>query len=129
MIACVVFLGLSAICLIGADAAKNEIKRVEEKVNQKVFYIRQLQTDVEILAEQEQNPETKAALTKLAEKIRYSDPMSRETLADIEAEIKEKVFKLKTAEHKSDLITELDLLLTERNKKQNYQNKFGGVGK
>ena len=129
VIACVVFLGLSAICLIGADAAKNEIKRVEEKVNQKVFYIRQLQTDVEILAEQEQNPETKAALTKLAEKIRYSDPMSRETLADIEAEIKEKVFKLKTAEHKSDLITELDLLLTERNKKQNYQNKFGGVGK
>ena len=129
VIACVVFLGLSAICLIGANAAKNEIKRVEEKVNQKVFYIRQLQTDVEILAEQEQNPETKAALTKLAEKIRYSDPMSRETLADIEAEIKEKVFKLKTAEHKSDLITELDLLLTERNKKQNYQNKFGGVGK
>lgn len=117
VIACVVILGLSAICLIGADAAKNEIKRVEEKVNQKVFYIRQLQTDVEILAEQEQNPETKAALTKLAEKIRYSDPMSSEKLAEIEEKINNTLIELKSAADKTAIIAKLDLLLTERNKK------------
>lgn len=117
VIACALVLGISAICLISADVARDEINRVEEKVNQKVFYIRELQADVEILAEQEQNPEIKAELKKLVEKIRYNDPMSSEALADIETEIKEKVLELKTADHKSKLITELDLLLTERNKK------------
>ena len=117
VIVCASILGISAICLFSADVARDEINRVEEKVNQKVFYIRELQADVEILAEQEQNPEIKAELKKLVEKIRYNDPMSSEALADIEAEIKEKVLELKTADHKSKLITELDLLLTERNKK------------
>ena len=117
VIACALVLGISAICLISADVARDEINRVEEKVNQKVFYIRELQADVEVLAEQEQNPEIKTSLTRLAEKIRYSDPMSNVALADLEARIQEKVLELKTADHKSKLITELDLLLTERNKK------------
>lgn len=117
VILCVLILGISAICLISADAARDEINRVEEKVNQKVFYIRELQVDVDMLAEQEQNPEIKTELKKLAEKIRYSDPMSNEALADIEVKIKEKIVELKTTDHKSKLITELDLLFTERNKK------------
>ncbi len=81
MIACALILGISAISLISADVARGEINRVEEKVNQKVFYIRELQADVEMLAEQEQNPEIKTSLTRLAEKIRYSDPMSNVALA------------------------------------------------
>lgn len=117
IIACALILGISAICLISADAARAEINRAEEKVNRKVFYIRELQADVEMLAEQEQNPEIKTELKKLAEKIRYSDPMSNEVLADIEAKIKEKAVELKTADQKSERITELDLLLNERNKK------------
>ena len=47
VIACALVLGISAICLISADVARDEINRVEEKVNQKVFYIRELQADVE----------------------------------------------------------------------------------
>ena len=117
VIACALVLGISAICLISADVARDEINRVEEKVNQKVFYIRELQADVEILAEQEQNPEIKISLTRLAEKIRYSDPMSSEALEDLEARIKEKVSVLKTTNNKSKIITEVDLLLAERNRK------------
>ena len=117
VIICALILGVSVICLISADTAKDEIARVEEKVNHKVFYIRELQADVEMLAELEQNEEIKEALAKLAEKIRYSDPMSSEALADLETKIKEKVTELKTADHKSEIISELDLLLTERNKK------------
>ena len=117
VIICALILGISAICLISADAARGEIARVEEKVNSKVFYIRELQVDVEMLAEQEQNPETKIALAKLAEKIRYSDPMSSEVLTDLEAKIKEKATALKTTDNKLEIITELDSLLTQRNKK------------
>ena len=104
-------------CLTGADAARDEIARVEEKVNRKVFYIRELQVDVEMLAEEEQNPETKMALQKLAEKIRYSDPTSSETLVDLETRILEKVTTLKTTDNKLEIITELNSLLTQRNKK------------
>ena len=67
VIVCASILGISAICLFSADVARDEINRVEEKVNQKVFYIRELQADVEVLAEQEQNPEIKTSLTRLAE--------------------------------------------------------------
>lgn len=87
------------------------------KVNQKVFYIRELQADVEMLAEQEQNPEIKTSLTRLAERIRYSDPMSNVALADLEAKIQEKVTALRTADYKLEIIAELDLLLAERNRK------------
>lgn len=117
VIICALILGISAICLISADVARAEIARVEEKVNRKVFYIRELQVDVEMLAEQEQNEEIKTALKKLAEKIQYSDPMSNKALTDVETKIIEKVTKLKTADKKLEIITELDLLLTERNKK------------
>lgn len=117
VIVCASILGISAICLFSADVARDEINRVEEKVNQKVFYIRELQADVEVLAEQEQNPEIKTSLTRLAEKIRYSDPMSNVALADLEARIQEKVAALRTTDHKLEIIVELDSLLTQRNKK------------
>ena len=117
VIVCALILGISAICLISANVARDEINRAEEKVNQKVFYIRELQADVEMLAEQEQNPEIKTSLTRLAEKIRYSDPMSNVALADLEARIREKVTALRTTDHKLEIITELDLLLAERNRK------------
>lgn len=117
VIVCALILGISAICLISANVARDEINRAEEKVNQKVFYIRELQADVEMLAEQEQNPEIKTSLTRLAEKIRYSDPMSNIALADLEARIREKVTALRTADYKPEIIAELDLLLAERNRK------------
>ena len=114
---CALILGISAICLIGTETGREEINRVEEKVEKKVFYIKSLQVDVEILASAERDTDTKAALTKLAEKIRFSDPMSNEVLADLEAEISAKVRELKTAENKAEIITVLDSLITERNKK------------
>ena len=117
IVVCALILGISAICLIGTETGREEINRVEEKVEKKVFYLKSLQVDVEMLASAERDADTKAALTKLAEKIRFSDPMSNEVLADIEAEIAAKVKELKTAENKSAIIKVLDSLITERNKK------------
>ena len=117
LVVCVLILGISAICLIGTEAGREEINRVEEKVEKKVFYIKSLQVDVEMMASAETDTDTKAALTKLAEKIRFSDPMSNDVLSDLEAEITAKVKELKTAENKTEIITVLDSLVTERNKK------------
>lgn len=117
IVVCALILGMSVICLIGTETGREEINRVEEKVKKKVFYIKSLQVDVEMLASAERDTDTKAALTKLAEKIRFSDPMSNDILAALEAEITTKVKELKTAENKAEIITVLDSLITERNKK------------
>lgn len=117
VVACAVIAGVSAVCMIASDVGRGEIDRVSAKVQEKTFYIRELQADVEMLEEQEQNPEIKISLTKLAEKIRYSDPMSNVALADLEDRIREKVTALRTAAHKLEIIAELDLLLAERNRK------------
>ena len=117
IVVCSVIAGISAVCMISVDAGRNEIERVEAKVQNKVFYIRELQADIELLADNESDATVKTALTQLAEKIRYSDPMSNEQLADLENKISIKAAELKTASGKLEIITELNSLLDERNKK------------
>ena len=117
IVVCSVIAGISAVCMICVDAGRNEIERVEAKVQNKVFYIRELQADIELLADNETNADVKTALTQLAEKIRFSDPMSNEQLADLEDKISTKIEELKTTSSQLEIITELNSLLDERNKK------------
>ena len=117
IVVCSVIAGISAVCMISADAGRNEIERVEAKVQKKVFYIRELQADIELLADNETNADVKKALTQLAEKIRFSDPMSNEKLADLEDKISTKIEELKTTSSQLEIITELNSLLDDRNKK------------
>ena len=117
IVVCSVILGGSAICLIGTETGREEINRVEEKVKSKVFYIKSLQVDVEMLAETESDPTTKAELIKLAEKIRFSDPMSSDALAEIDTEIASKIKEIKTSNDKLAIIAITSALVEERNKK------------
>lgn len=117
IVVCPIIAGLSAVCMISADAGRNEIERVEAKVQNKVFYVREMQAYIELLADNESDAAVKTALTHLAEKIRFSDPMSNEQLADLENKISIKAAELKTASSKLEIITELNSLLDERNKK------------
>ena len=117
IVVCSVIAGISAVCMISADAGRDEIERVEAKVQKKVFYIRELQADIELLADNETNADVKTALTQLAEKIRFSDPMSNEQLADLEDKISTKIEELKTTSSQLEIITDLNSLLDERNKK------------
>lgn len=117
IVVCTLILGISSICLIGTETGREEINRVEQKVSKKVFYIKSLQVDIEMLANAEADADTKAALTNLAEKIRFSDPMSNELLADLESKIIDKINDLKSTEQKATIIKELTLLFDERNKK------------
>lgn len=117
IVVCSVIAGVSAVCMISADTGRNEIERVEAEVQKKVFYIRQLQADIELLAGNESDATVKTALSQLAEKIRFSDPMSNEQLADLENKISTKVAELKTASNKLEIVTELNSLLDERNRK------------
>jgi len=114
IVVCTLILGISLIYLIGTEVARDDINCVDEKVEKKVFYIRALQIDVEMLADAENDRDIKNALRKLAEKIRYSDPMSNEDLETIEIIITNKIAELKNADNKSKTIDELNLLLDKR---------------
>ena len=117
VVACAVIAGVSVICMIASDVGRSEIEQVEDKVQEKTFYIRSLQADVELLANAEPDTEVRAELLRLAEKIRFSDPMSHERLVDLETQIAEKVTALRTDSNKAETIKELGFLVDERNRK------------
>lgn len=120
----VLIVGISAICMITAEIGRDIVNNVEEKVQSKVSYIREIQTDIEIAAERESDSAIKQKMLKLAEKVRYSDPISSDELSELEKRISDKVKELNNADDKSAIVDEIELLLLERNKKcKIYKNK------
>lgn len=117
IVTCSCICGIFAVCMIAGEAGKCEIERIEAKVQKKVFFIKELQAEVNIIANDEINEEIKEALLQLAEKIRFSDPMSNEQLADLESNISDRILTLKGATEKTALIAEITSLLNERNQK------------
>lgn len=117
VVVCAIILAISALCAIAGQAGANEINRIDEKIKVKRAFIQFLQTDIEMLAENESDPETKAALEKLAEKVRFSDPMSHEMLGELESRISAKVEEMKTAADKKGFVVEIETWLIERNTK------------
>ena len=117
VVVCIAIICISALCLIATDSGKVEIKNIENNVQKKVFYIREIQSEIELLANTEPDDAVKTDLIKLSEKVRFSDPMSNDQLEDIESEIIAKVSELKTTSEKTKVINELGILLEERNKK------------
>lgn len=117
LVTCTVIAAMAAIFMIAADVGRTEIEKVEQKVQGKVFYIKNLQVDIEILASAEKDAKTKKALEQLADKIRFSDPMSNEQLAPLEERIAIAVESLKSSDDKLEIINQLNKLIDERNKK------------
>ena len=95
----VLIVGISAICMITAEIGRDIVSSVEEKVQSKVSYIREIQTDIEIAAERESDSAIKQKILKLAEKVRYSDPISSDELSELEKKISDKVKELNNIDH------------------------------
>lgn len=117
IVVCAIILTFFLLCAIAGHAGADQINHVEEKINAKRAFIQFLQVDIEMLAENETDTETKTALKELAEKVRFSDPMSHEILGELESRIAAKVEGMKVATDKKALIGEVDTLLVERNHK------------
>ena len=117
VLVCVAILGISAICMITTNAGTEMITATENKVAVKRQFIKDLQIEVEMLAETETDAEIKQKLTELSKKIRLSDPMSDASLAEIEDELALKVTAIGTSSEKIAAINEAEALLLKRNKK------------
>ncbi len=115
VLACVLVLGLAAFCMIATEVGKEEVERVENKTKNKTTFLKNIQFEVEILASVETDSEVRKALLQLAEKIRYSDPMSSDELSSIENEIEDQVQQLKFSNNKLPLISSITQHIIERN--------------
>lgn len=118
-----ILLGVYLILAISCLLSKETIDDVHTGVKGKTDFIRLLHADAEMICEKCPDPETKREFQKLADAVRYSDPMSNENLFELEKEI---TFVAAQAdqyivEGKNDdalkLCEKALLLLSERNKK------------
>ncbi len=99
------------------------IREVQQKVKDKTTFIRLLQADAESCAAKANDPQVKAAFTRFAEQVRYSDPMSNENLFELEKMIALQISNADTCISMNDYRTAMQCcerasaLLIERNKK------------
>jgi hypothetical protein len=115
------FLGIFLIGLAGAGIGRGMVERIDQKIGEKVFYVKSLQADIDNLADRMVDGSLKIRLKALAEAIRYSDPMSSHHLATLEKKIEATAAAL--IESAADiaaasfLCDELRQLIAERNRK------------
>lgn len=117
VLVCVLILGIATICMIKANTGTELITVTENNVAAKRQFIKELQIEVEMLAESETNNEIKVKLTEFAKKIRLSDPMSDASLVGLEDELLSKIAVIESSSDKATAIAEAELLLLKRNKK------------
>lgn len=114
-------LGAAVIGLISAEAVVEEIHVQDRKLKKDVSLMRALQSKVNQMATQCDDADA-AEVRKFAEELRYSDPVSSDALAEIEADLCAVVEELQAAvvDGDSNVISPLcrkaSALLAERNR-------------
>lgn len=122
LVVCVIALGAAGVGLITTDAMREEILRQDEVLKKDVSVMRALQSKTRMLKGQCEDPEAAALLSKFAEAVQYSDPVSSEALQQIEFDLTQVVDELQKAvvEHEynaaKELIKKAENTLTERNR-------------
>lgn len=117
----VVLLGVAAAGFVAADAARDEVVRQEVKLEKDVSRMREFQAKGRALVALNQVSEAARPLEKLAENLRFSDPVSSEALTEIEDQLAECLAQLQEAvsaqktEQILSVCQEAERILAERN--------------
>lgn len=119
----IILLAIYLVFAIACYISKMAVSEVHEKVAAKTQYLQLLRADAELNVVKCMDPETKAACQKLAEEIRYSDPVSHASLQELEQKLQETVRAIGGALEQSNnalaqhLCQQASLQLAERNLK------------
>lgn len=109
----------AVITLVVANMAKNEIESIDNRIEKKVFYIRELKSDIDLIATTDSDIAER--IKDLSESVRFSDPMSHSLLVPIENKIANKISILKENENNPEIALnicdEIQKLIAERNQK------------
>ena len=118
-----VLLGVYVVLLLSCLIAKETADEVTKKVKANISFMRILESDARVLVTISTSEETQKAFEKFYENVKFSDPVSNDALADLEANIFSTVSQAKKMLKNGNEIEALDLcnkatlLLTERNEK------------
>ena len=119
----VVLLGLYAVLMLTCFISKDAIEEVGQRAVKKTQYMALLRADAEMLFQKCSDPELKVKCKKLAEDIRFSDPMSVEALEYLERELQQTLMECGKAMDEGnyvlagELCHKASLQLSERNMK------------
>ena len=108
--------------MMGASVSSD----INQHIDTNVRHIKNLAVDVKLLEEKADDPELKKALHKIEEAIRFSDPMTNVTVADLDGIIEGKVKELKYQCDSGskgvalEICQQLTSFLSERNQKLKY---------
>lgn len=123
IVICLLVIGIMVIAVINAKAASDIVEKVDNKIKSQTLLIKSLTVDAESLIAQAKTNDEKVVCKKVYEALRYSDPMSINSLVDIELKIKERfdIFAETIANSKFEetkiVADELVVLIDDRNKK------------
>lgn len=124
-LALVLYLALlvaAAVGVITTDAIRDEVERQDTQLKADVAAMRALQSQAAALPAHCEDATAKAALEKLSEEFRYSDPVSAPALTDLETDMAATMDELATAVTDSDnaavltLCKKISATLAERNR-------------
>ena len=116
-------LGFTAISVFEAKAAADIVTEVEEKVKNKTLFIKSLTVYADTVMSGAKSDAVKTECSRVYEAVRYSNPMSADTLLEIESQITLKFnefsesVKIDNAEKAKVLADELIVLIGDRNLK------------
>lgn len=117
----VLVLAAALLGLNTVDAMRDEVIRQDTVHKARVDTMRVLQSKSALIASQCDDAETKKVLSKLADSFRFSDPVSSDALADVEASLKAMLDELQSAILEKDyaaaktLSTKIEAALADRN--------------
>ena len=113
------FLIIAVISLLARDT----VQAIGDNVKQNVTNLKSVLVDVEMLASSCSDPELRQALNKLADTVKYSDPMSTAAIELVEQRIMRKISELRVSMDNNQIpdalqaCKDLEMLYIERNKK------------
>lgn len=119
----ILLLAVYAVVAILSVFARDTAVASSDDVKKKATAMRMNTVDIEMLRDNAKDPELKAQLRRLAEAVKYSDPMTTAAVADVDARIHQETFALQTYCEDGDVesakasCAKLQRLYVERNKK------------
>ena len=88
LIAALIIMALYAVAVVKAAAAAEIVEHIDETVRTDTAFIRNLTAEANTLVTRAKSEKVRAACKKIAEAVRYSDPMSSGALSDAESRIR-----------------------------------------
>lgn len=122
VVLCVVVTGVSLIGFISADIMRDEVEHQDNKLKTDVHTMRALQSKTADIAGLCSDADTRKVLAALADKFRFSDPVSSDATRELETGLTAAVDELQAAVVDGDLAaakqlcTKLEASLNERNR-------------